>query len=137
MSDNSQVEVEKEEESNKNIDPQSQEKILEAKERFNRKLKAERPRLAMVFTEMSVSGHTISVSVPSHTLEEEILRNKTEVLNLLAVTANVTGIIELVVNVVETVTGIKPIKIEDKIKFLTEKNPLLAKLRREMDLDIE
>ena len=33
--------------------------------------------------------------------------------------------------------GLKPIKVEDRLRYLTDKNPLLTKLRKELELDVE
>lgn len=131
------VAVEEGAEEIKNIDPESEPKISRSAERFNKRLKADRPRFAMAFADMTVKGNCVTVIVPSAGLEEEILRNRTEILTLMADVAEVTGSIELDIQVVEKLTGVRPIKVEDRLKYLTEKNPLLTKLRKDMDLDIE
>ena len=50
---------------------------------------------------------------------------------------DVRSAIEFQVEISENKTGLKPIKVEDRLRYLTEKNPLVAKLRRDLDLDIE
>lgn len=121
----------------KNIDPQSEQKILSTKDRFIKRLKIDRPRMAMAFGDMTVNENCVSVAVPTKGLEEEILRNRSEILSLMAEVAQINGTITLNIEMVEQLTGIRPIKVEDRLKHLTEKNPLLTKLRKEMDLDIE
>ena len=33
--------------------------------------------------------------------------------------------------------GLKPVKVEDRLRYLLQKNPLIGKLRQALDLDIE
>ena len=37
----------------------------------------------------------------------------------------------------EEIRAARPIKLEDRVKYMTEKNPLLAELRRALDLEVE
>ena len=39
--------------------------------------------------------------------------------------------------VTEDKSGLKPVKVEDRLRFLTQKNPLVTRLRQSLDLDIE
>jgi len=119
------------------IDPDCETKIGRAANRFLQHLQAERPRIATAFREMNIEGNEVRIDVPNDSLREEILRNRHDILELLAATAGVNGVIALEVTVVEKADGLKPVKPEDKLKFLTEKNPLLAQLRKEIDLDME
>ena len=119
------------------VDPDSERKIRAAATGFLHRMERVRPRIAMAFREMRAEGNTVKVSVPNEPLREEILRNQTEILSLLIEVAALNGTAKLEVTVVEEVTGLKPIRVEDRLKFLTEKNPLLATLRKEMDLDVE
>ena len=73
----------------------------------------------------------------SEALREEILRNKTELLLRIAETSGVQGMLELDVTVNEEIRAARPIKLEDRVKYMTEKNPLLAELRRALDLEVE
>ena len=51
--------------------------------------------------------------------------------------AGIEGMIELEVTVNEEIRAARPIKLEDRVKYMTEKNPLLAELRRALDLEVE
>ena len=82
-------------------------------------------------------GNTISVSVPTTELREEILRNKTGMLMRIAELAGISGAIELEVIVNEEIRAARPIKLEDRVKHMTEKNPLIAELRKALDLEVE
>lgn len=86
---------------------------------------------------MAFEGHTIRISVATSVLREEILRNKTELLMRIAETVGINGMLELDVAVNEQIKASKPIKLEDRVKYMTEKNPLLTELRRALDLEVE
>ena len=45
------------------------------------------------------------------------------------------SLIEITVD--EQIRAARPIKLEDRVKFITEKNPLVAELRKALDLEIE
>jgi DNA polymerase-3 subunit gamma/tau len=75
--------------------------------------------------------------VASNTLHDEVLRHRTETLGLLASIAGVIGSIELEVAIDETIQAAKPIRIEDKIKYLADHNPEFNNLRRTLDMEID
>ena len=119
------------------IDPGSGEKIEAVAGRFFTDLDAERPRIAMAFRAMKVDGHRIALTVPTDTLREEIMRNRTEILTSLAELAEIDGILELEVTVNEKAGPKKPIKAEDKLRWLTERNPAVNDLRKKLELELE
>jgi DNA polymerase-3 subunit gamma/tau len=86
---------------------------------------------------MNIQGHTILLEVPSQTLYEEIMRSKTEILLTAVRTAGITGALELDIKVNEQVTIARPIKLEDRIKHMTEKNPQLMELKKILDMEYE
>jgi len=47
------------------------------------------------------------------------------------------GMVGLDVTINEEIRAARPIKLEDRVKYMTEKNPLLAELRRALDLEVE
>ncbi len=118
-------------------DPQSESKIEACRTAVVDTILQERPRFVVAFETMVVRGHTIIVEVPSQTLYEEIMRSKTELLLAIARTAGVTGSLELEVKVNEQVRATRPIKLEDRIQHMNEKNPLLLELKRELDMEYE
>ena len=130
-------EEQKKEEVPTSYDPQSEQKIEARRGAVIEAILAERPRFVVAFEKMTVSGHTITVEVPSQTLYEEIMRSKTEVLLAIARTASVTGSLELEVKVNELIKASRPIKLEDRIKHITEKNPLVLELKKELDMEYE
>ncbi len=119
------------------VDPDAEKKIRHFAAKFLHGLQAERPRMAPAFQDMAVNGNRITAVVQSQELHDEIMRNRAELLETLAAVAGVAGMIELKVKIVESSGVKKPIRVEDRLKFLTDKNPVLTKLRKELDFEIE
>ena len=119
------------------FDPQSEQKIADRRGAVIEAILRERPRFVVAFENMTVDAHTITVEVPSQTLYEEIMRSKTEVLLIIARTAGITGSLELEGKVNEQIKVARPIKLEDRIKHMTEKNPLVLELKKELDMEYE
>ena len=119
------------------IDPDCAEKLEHARGRILNLIKEKRPRFVPAFELMTFRDNTISVSVPTTELREEILRSKTGMLMRIAELAGISGAIELEVIVNEEIRAARPIKLEDRVKHMTEKNPLIAELRKALDLEVE
>ncbi len=119
------------------IDPECERKLERAREKIQNLIRERRPRFVPAFELMRVQGNTISLSVPTSELREEILRSKTGMLMRIAELAGITGAIELEVVVNEEIRAARPIKLEDRVKYMTEKNPLIAELRKALDLEVE
>ncbi len=127
----------KREEQQPDADPQAEAKLSAARGAILELLQTTRPRFWSVFEQMTVRGNRIGVSVPSHALAEELQRCRTELLMQIAQKAGVKGRMELDVEVNETFQAARPFRLEDRVKFLMEKNPLLQKLRKELELEAE
>jgi len=119
------------------IDPDCAEKLEHARSRILNLIKEKRPRFVPAFELMAFRDNTISVSVPTTELREEILRSKTGMLMRIAELAGIEGMIELEVTVNEEIRAARPIKLEDRVRYITEKNPLVAELRKALDLEVE
>ena len=119
------------------IDPECERKLECAREKILNLIRERRPRFVPAFELMRVQGNMISLSVPTSELREEILRSKTGMLMRIAELAGITGAIELEVVVNEEIRAARPIKLEDRVKHMTEKNPLIAELRQALDLEVE
>lgn len=118
-------------------DPECAAKLDRARESILRLMQERRPRFVAAFEQMTLDGHAIRLRVPTPELREEMLRNKTAMLLRIAELAGVTGMIDLEIAVDETVRAARPIRLEDRVKHLTDKNPLLTELRRALDLEVE
>lgn len=119
------------------IDPASDKKLETTRILILSFVQEQRPRFVAAFERMSFHGHVIRLAVPSSALREEILRNKTELLLRIAEISGISGMLELDVTVNDEIRAARPIKLEDRVKHMTEKNPLLAELRRALDLEVE
>ena len=119
------------------IDPDCAEKLEHARGRILNLIKEKRPRFVPAFELMTFRDNTISVSVPTTELREEILRSKTGMLMRIAELAGIEGMIELEVTVNEEIRAARPIKLEDRVRYITKKNPLVAELRKALDLEVE
>ncbi len=119
------------------VDPACESKLEQARERILNLIRERRPRFVPAFEQMNFRGNTIAVSVPTAELREEILRNKTGMLMRIAELANIQGSMELEVTVNEEIRAARPIKLEDRVKYMTDKNPLLTEFRKALDLEIE
>ena len=118
-------------------DPLTEQKIVARREEVVEAILHERPRFIVAFEKMAVEGHTVRVEVPTQQLHDEILRSKTEVLLTIARTAGVEGMIDLEVKVNEQIKASRPIKLEDRIKYMTERAPLLLELKKALDMEYE
>jgi DNA polymerase-3 subunit gamma/tau len=119
------------------IDARSEEKINAVKDRVIKDILEERPRFVVAFESMQIEGHHMKVEVPTSQLYEEIMRSKTEILMQIAQTAGVTGMLELDIKINEQIKASRPIKLEDRIKFMTERNENILELKRLLDMDYE
>ena len=119
------------------VDPECAAKLERARERILALIRERRPRFVPAFEQMLFRGDTIAVSVPTTELRDEILRSKTGMLMRIAELAGVTGRIELEITVNEQIRAARPIRLEDRVKYITEKNPLVAELRKALDLEVE
>ncbi|WP_288289714.1 DNA polymerase III subunit gamma/tau [uncultured Alistipes sp.] len=119
------------------VDPECAAKLERAREHILALIRERRPRFVPAFEQMLFRGDTIAVSVPTTELRDEILRSKTGMLMRIAELAGVTGRIELEITVNEQIRAARPIRLEDRVKYITEKNPLVAELRKALDLEVE
>ena len=134
--------VEKAEEKKKSaadvvIDPQSEWKLNENRQKIVDDILQERPRFVVAFESMQIEGHTIKLEVPSQTLYEEIMRSKTEILMQIAQTAGVTGMLELDIKINEQIKASRPITLEDRLKHLITRNERLVEMLDILGLDAE
>ncbi len=119
------------------VDPASGEKLKAARATILQLVRERRPRFVAAFERMTISGNRISVSVPTTELRDEILRSKTAMLHRFVEVAAIEGVIELEVIVNEKIRAARPIKLEDRVRHFTEKNPLVIDLRKALDMDVE
>ena len=120
------------------IDPLTEQKIANARDKFIAKLREQSVRMALAFDTMKVDGNRLTIEAESEVLEDEIRHHKTAVLQLLADTAGINGMLELeIVRPVVEYRAPKPIRVEDRMAYLVEKNPMVNKLRKALELELE
>ena len=120
------------------IDPLTEHKIANAREKFIAKLREQSVRLALAFDTMKVDGNRLTIEAESDVLEDEICHHKNAVLHMLADTAGINGMLELeIVRPVVEYRAPKPIRVEDRMAFLVEKNPMVNTLRKALELELE
>ena len=120
------------------IDPLTEQKIATAREKFIAKLREQSVRMALAFDTMKVDGNRLTIEAESEVLEDEIRHHKTAVLQMLADTAGINGMLELeIVRPVVEYRAPKPIRVEDRMAYLVEKNPMVNKLRKALELELE
>lgn len=119
------------------IDPRAEAKLRVAREAILDRIRERRPRFVPTFERMRIEGNRIAVDVPSQELHDEIRRNQTALLLMVARLSGVEGVIELDVAINEEIRAARPIKLEDRVRYLSEKNPLLVELRQALDMEVE
>ncbi|WP_295935834.1 DNA polymerase III subunit gamma/tau [uncultured Alistipes sp.] len=119
------------------VDPDCAQKLERARVQILDLIKQKRPRFVAAFELMELRDNLIALSVPTAELREEILRNKTAMLMRIAELAKIEGMIDMEVTVNEQIRAARPIKLEDRVRHITEKNPLVVELRNALDLEVE
>ena len=112
------------------IDEDTETALIAGCARFSQELMQERPRMGVLFQDARVSGNCINLTVPNESSYDELKYRLGELSGLRVP-------IEFNVTIKANPKGLKPIKVEDRLRYLTDKNPLLTKLRKELELDVE
>ena len=73
------------------------------------------------------------LKVPNESLYDEVMNNLTDIRKRLGELSGVRTPVDFEV----VIEGLKPVKVEDRLRYLSQKNPLIGKLRQALDLDIE
>ena len=120
-----------------NLDPNTEQKLRLAQQEILSWIKAERPRFYPAFERMELRFNGLAISVPSKELHDEIVRNKTALLTQIARMGAIEGGLELEVTINEEIRAERPIKLEDRLRYLTELNPMIGELRRELEMEVE
>ncbi|MFR9648881.1 MAG: DNA polymerase III subunit gamma/tau [Rikenellaceae bacterium] len=119
------------------LDSDYVEKLTLAREAILSFIARWRPRFVATFESMTFEREGICIAVPTTELEQEILRAKTELLTKVVEIAKIRGKIELNIEINEAIRASRPIRLEDRVAHIIKANPLIDKLRSELDLTIE
>jgi len=112
-------------------------RLEQALARLSDELMKERPRLGIVFREATVHAEGILLKVPNESLYDEVTHHLTDIQKRLCELSFSKTPVAVRVVVTEDKSGLRPVKVEDRLRFLTQKNPLVTRLRQSLDLDVE
>lgn len=118
------------------IDPQSAAKLENARQKITDYINDQRPRFIFAFQTMTFEGNTIRLKVPSEVMKEDIEQSAIELLTNIAAIAGVTGTLVFDIGIAVDNRPMKPIKLEDRIRHIEQKNPLVSELKKALDLEV-
>jgi len=119
------------------VDEQCEQKLHQARAALLEAIREMRPRFAAVFSEMRFSENRVAITVPTSELREEILRSRTELLGRLMEVADVKCPLELEITLNEQMRPSLPIRLEDRLGYLSERSADLQALRVALSLEAE
>ena len=120
------------------IDPMTEQKIALVRDKFIAKLGEESVRLSLAYDTMRIDGNRVIIEAESDVLEEEIKRTKSATLHLLAEMASINGTLDIeIVRPQREYRAPKPIRIEDRMAYLVEKNAVVKRLQKALELELE
>lgn len=93
-----------------------------------------RPRIATVMTENTITGRTITITVPDESPAQEILQNKLQIERDIMDLLHVPSSVEVIIK--DVPRAYAPVSVEQKLQHLMDMNPNLAKLKNELDLSL-
>ena len=119
------------------IDPESESKLLQAKEAIVQRMCAERHRFVSAFESIEFEGNKVKLSVPSESLQQELLDERFWILKSIAETAGVKGSLDMHIEIKEMDFKLKPIKLEDRVAHIRKVTPEFEYMQKMLDLDVE
>ncbi len=119
------------------VDTQCEQKLHTARTELLEAIREMRPRFAAVFADMRFRENRVMISVPTSELQEEILRSRTELLTRMMEVADIQCPLELDITLNEQMRATLPIRLEDRLAYLSERNEELLTLRKSLGLEAE
>ena len=119
------------------VDPDCEAKINAVKDSFVQQVMSGNRRYGVIFDTMRVKGNVVTVDVVSAESKTELLRDTQEWTNKIAKASGVVGPILLEVELHEKVKTARPITIEDRLRYMTERNENLTDMIERLVLDAE
>lgn len=121
---------------NEEFKPESGAKVEAKREAFLAELYNLNPRLANALRSMIIEGYTIRACVMTEMVRDELLRNRGEINNILREVCGIEGSMAFEIEVARS-RDAKPVKAEDKLRFLIGRNPEVTNLIQALDLDLK
>ena len=115
------------------VDPDSEVKLITAKDAIVAQMCKERPRFVSAFENMEFEGNMVKLAVPSDGLKDELLGDRFYILKSIAEVAKVKGMLEMFIDVKDIDFKLKPLKIEDKEAYMQKLVPDYVYLQKSFD----
>ena len=119
------------------VDANSTAKLEQARQQIIGYISEQRPRFITAFETMQFEGNKILLTVPSDSLRDDIEHSSIELLTNIARIAGVNGALEFAITVAVDNRPMRPIKLEDRIRHIEQKNPIVNELKKALDLEIQ
>ena len=119
------------------VDTQCEQKLHTARTELLEAIREMRPRFAAVFADMRFRENRVMISVPTGELKEEILRSRTELLTRMMEVADIQCPLALEITLNEQMRATLPIRLEDRLAYLSERNEALLNFRKSLGLEAE
>ena len=119
------------------IDPASESKMAQVKERIVAQMCKERPRFVSAFESIDFEENVVKLAVPSESLRDELIGMRYEILTSIATIAGVKGSLDMKIEVKEMDFKLKPIKLEDRVEHIRKVTPEFDYMQKAFDIDVE
>ncbi len=123
----------------KRLDSDNEEAVIKACKQLAQEISETKPRISIALSEAKIVDQKISLEVMSEILEEEIIKQKHELLGSLSKICEV-GELDFTINVMEITQQAQEKKIyvknEDKLEYLNSQNPHLKGFIKDLGLHI-
>ena len=119
------------------IDPESEAKLLSAKDAIIKRMCADRPRFVSAFESISFDGNMVKLAVPSDALKQELLDERFWILKSISEMAGIRGSLDMFIEVKEMEFKLKPIKLEDRVAHIRKVLPEFDYMQKVFDIDVE
>ncbi len=119
------------------IDPASESKMAQVKERIVAQMCKERPRFVSAFENIDFEENVVKLAVPSESLRDELIGMRYEILTSIATIAGVKGSLDMKIEVKEMDFKLKPIKLEDRVEHIRKVTPEFDYMQKALDIDVE
>ena len=119
------------------IDPASESKLSQAKEKIVERMCSERPRFVSAFEQIGFEGNVVKLAVPSEALRDELIGMRHEILTTMAQMAGVSGSLDMHIEIKEMDFKLKPIKLEDRVAHIRKVMPEFDYMQKALDIDVE
>ncbi len=119
------------------IDPASESKLSQAKDKIVERMCSERPRFVSAFEQIGFEGNVVKLAVPSEALRDELIGMRHDILTTMAQMAGVNGSLDMHIEIKEMDFKLKPIKLEDRVAHIRKVMPEFDYMQKALDMDVE